>query len=277
MNHANNKRITMALFAALLSAPVLAQGLQIHEENYFLPAYHESKVNQDRFAPMNPNGHEAKSTLIQFQLSLKYQLLSLNWNPLAQALNPQALNQQVHEQQPQDGIYVAYTQRSNWEAYDDSAYFRDHQYNPEIFYRIHGKPWQLTFGFEHDSNGAGGTEEVSWNRLYIDAKWQQPWGFIRFRPWMRVGDLPYNPNISDFLGYGEMEIQWQPTAQQSLQFQVANFFTDDWNKGFYRISWNFPLVQELRGYIKAETGYGLTISNYNFRDSAIGLGFAFGL
>lgn len=138
MNHANNKRITMALFAALLSAPVLAQGLQIHEENYFLPAYHESKVNQDRFAPMNPNGHEAKSTLIQFQLSLKYQLLSLNWNPLAQALNPQALNQQVHEQQPQDGIYVAYTQRSNWEAYDDSAYFRDHQYNPEIFYRIHG-------------------------------------------------------------------------------------------------------------------------------------------
>ncbi|MDK2649158.1 phospholipase A, partial [Vibrio vulnificus] len=95
----------LGLFTAFLStvtADVYAEEKRFsaHEDNYLLPFYTESKVNQARFAPTNPNGHDAKDVLVQFQLSMKYKLLVFG----------------------DDGLFVAYTQRSNWEAYDDSAY-----------------------------------------------------------------------------------------------------------------------------------------------------------
>lgn len=224
-----------------------------HRDNYILPFYHESKVNQRRYEPLNPNGHAAKDTFVQFQLSVKYKLLA--WDD--------------------HGVFIGYTQRSNWEAYDDSAYFRDDQYNPELFYRLNHDAWQLSFGFEHQSNGAGGDYEVSWNRAYVDAKWRFEQGFLRIKPWVDIGNNDYNPDIVDFLGYGEMELGWQPLDSHEVKLTVANLLTKDWQKGAYRVSWSFPLYQGLNGYLKAETGYGLTISNYNFDESALGAGFAF--
>ena len=79
----------------------------------------------------------------------------------------------------------------------------------------------------------------------------------------------------DFLGYGELEAAWISENDHKLKLTVSNLFTEGWEKGFYRASWNFPVYQGLRGYMKAETGYGLTISNYNFDESAFGVGFAF--
>lgn len=246
-----------AVVSIFLTLPQFAQSEEIrfsaHRDNYLLPFYHESKVNQHRYEPLNPNGHAAKDTFVQFQLSVKYQLLT--WD--------------------EHGLFIAYTQRSNWEAYDDSAYFRDDQYNPEIFYQWNFEPWQISLGFEHQSNGAGGSYEVSWNRAYLDATWNFDSVFIRFKPWLNVGNLNYNPDITDYLGYGELEFGWQPVAEQELTLTVANVLTEDWQRGFYRLSWSFPLYQGLYGYMKAETGYGLTISNYNFDESALGAGLAF--
>ncbi|AUI86408.1 phospholipase [Vibrio azureus] len=224
-----------------------------HHDNYLLPAYWESDVNQNRFKPLNPNGHAAKDLFVQFQLSMKYKLLSSGPH----------------------GLFVAYTQRSNWEAYDDSAYFRDNQYNPEIFYRWDNLRWQWSFGFEHQSNGAGGQVEVSWNRLYMDVQWQLRSGFIRFKPWIDVGDNKYNPDIVDFLGHGEIQLGWRPDSNSIIKLTAGNILTKDWQNGFYRMSWDFPVYQGLRGYMKVETGYGLTISNYNFDETAAGIGFAF--
>ncbi|RJX75113.1 phospholipase [Vibrio sinensis] len=245
-----------AVFMSLITAPVALADespLSAHKDNYLLPFYQESKVNQSRYEPLNPNGHAAKDTFVQFQISIKYQLLTFD----------------------EDGLFIAYTQRSNWEAYDDSAYFRDDQYNPEIFYRVNFEPWQLSLGFEHQSNGAGGSDEVSWNRTYLDAKWAFDSGFIRFKPWLDVGNLKYNPDITDYLGYGELEFGWLPVGEHELTLTLANLFSKDWERGFYRLSWSFPLYQGLHAYMKAETGYGLTISNYDFDESAYGVGLAF--
>ncbi len=64
-----------------------ADNLSAFEDNYFLPYYHESRVNQSRFMPLNPNGEPAKDTFIQFQFSAKYRLLAFD----------------------SDGLYIAYT------------------------------------------------------------------------------------------------------------------------------------------------------------------------
>ncbi|WP_325894299.1 phospholipase A [Grimontia sp. NTOU-MAR1] len=230
-----------------------AEGLSAHKDNYLLPFYKERHVNQERFEPLNPNDTEAKDTFVQFQFSVKYRLLEVR----------------------EDGLYLAYTQRSNWEAYDTSAYFRDSAYNPELFYRLNLESWQVDIGAEHESNGAGGDNEVSWNRVYIDARRYWDWGYVSFKPWLRVGDVAYNPDISDYLGYGRLEVIWQPADSQDIKLTISNLFADDLDYLYYGISWNFPIYQGLRGYMKAETGYGLTISNYNFDDTAYGLGVAF--
>ncbi|EOD79613.1 Phospholipase A1 precursor [Grimontia indica] len=235
------------------SAVAAVEGLSAHKDNYFLPFYKERRVNQQRFEPLNPNGTEAKDTFIQFQFSAKYQMIEIG----------------------DDGLYLAYTQRSNWEAYDSSAYFRDSNYNPELFYRLHIENWQIDLGAEHESNGAGGDNEVSWNRIYVDARHDWEWGYISFKPWIRVGNVTYNPDIADFLGYSRLELGWQPTELQEIKLQVSNLFADEFDHLYYGVSWNFPIYQGLRGYVKAETGYGLTISNYNFDESAYGAGVAF--
>ncbi|MEZ8025719.1 phospholipase [Enterovibrio norvegicus] len=255
----------MALSASLVSLHAVAsiEDLTAHRDNYFLPFYKEQKVNQARFEALNPNDTPAKDTFIQFQISLKYRLLDLD--------------NEGDSGRGGDGLYVAYTQRSNWEAYDSSAYFRDSDYNPELFYRLTFENWQTSIGFEHQSNGAGGDIEVSWNRAYIDVQYDFEHGFVRFKPWARVGSVDYNPDIDEFLGYGEVELGWLPTQNNEIKLLARNVFTQDFERGYYNLSWNFPIYQGLRGYVKAETGYGLTISNYNFRDSAYGLGVAFDL
>ena len=248
--------IYTSIFGLLLSSHAMANHSRFsaHYDNYLLPAYWESNVNQRRFKPLNPNQHAAKALFVQFQLSMKYKLLEKEGH----------------------GLFVAYSQRSNWEAYDDSAYFRDNQYNPELFYRWDNRRWQLSLGLDHQSNGAGGDVEVSWNRIYMEAQLNLRSGFIGFKPWIVVGDNKYNPDIVDFLGHGELQFGWRPEDGNSIvKLTVGNLFTKDWQNGFYRMSWDFPVYQGLRGYMKVETGYGLTISNYNFDDTAVGLGLAF--
>ncbi|OEE57697.1 phospholipase [Enterovibrio norvegicus FF-162] len=249
--------VMSALIAPMILISPTAQASEnvfsAHRDNYLLPYYKESNVNQARFAPLNPNDSEAKDTFVQFQFSVKYRILRFE----------------------DDGLYMAYTQRSNWEAYDSSAYFRDSNYNPELFYQMSIDPWQFSLGAEHESNGAGGDNEVSWNRAYVDIKRNFDWGYIRFKPWFRFGSVSYNPNITDYLGYGETELGWRPTENQEVKVLFGNLFAKDLERGYYRLSWNVPIYQGLRGYMKVETGYGLTISNYNFKESAYGMGVAF--
>ena len=222
-----------------------------HKDSYFLPYYHETKVNQERFSPLNPNGTDAKDTFIQFQFSLKYPF----WGGQS------------------NGVFLAYTQRSNWEAYDKSAYFRDNDFNPEVFYTVtFWDSLNLAVGAEHQSNGAGGANEVSWNRGYVNAKYQWDKGYIRVKPWVRFSDsTDYNPKIEDYLGKVEAELLYKVTEDSTLRFLVRNPF----KKEYYEASLMFPIYAGIKGYVKYESGYGSTISNYNFSSNSYGIGLTF--
>ncbi|WP_305463554.1 phospholipase A [Photobacterium leiognathi] len=45
--------------------------------------------------------------------------------------------------------------------------------------------------------------------------------------------------------------------------------------GYERITWSFPIYKRLRGYMMLESGYGISISDYNHYDNAGGIGFSF--
>ena len=128
-----------------------------------------------------------------------------------------------------DYLSVAYTQQVWWQAYDDSAPFREINYTPEIFFTI-PSPYDVDakkhlkavqFGYRYQSNGQEGYRSRSWNRLFIASLWQWDNLFLKAQAWYRIpedrkdesfcdGTNPDasggdNPNIENYLGYGDME------------------------------------------------------------------------
>lgn len=84
-------------------------------------------------------GDNKMNTLVQF--SFKYELLR------------------------NSNFYLGYTQYSVWEIWKESSPFRDHNFNPELFYRLPSLEKYLFFldvGYEHKSNGreSGGADRT---------------------------------------------------------------------------------------------------------------------
>lgn len=236
--------------------------LSRYRDNYILPAYVENRPDQSYFAPQNPNGGNIKKTNFQFQFSFKYGLFENIFTD-------------------SDRFYFSYTQKSTWQAYDKSAYFRDTQYQPELFIRFkHRLPifdwsWSQTqLGLEHQSNGKGGIYERSWNRIYTDFQLKHNAFSINFRPSVRVhldSNADYNPDIENYLGYGTIKLSWRTTPHK-LSLTLRNQIESGFSRGYGELTWQFPIYKKLCGFIKLESGYGLTISEYNHYNNAIGIG-----
>lgn len=236
--------------------------LSRYQDNYVLPYYFTDKPNQAYFAPQNPNGGNINKTNVQFQFSLKYKLLT----------NIFTYN---------DGLYFGYTQKSNWQAYDKSAYFRDTDYQPDVFWVFirNKNVWgwtldQMQIGLVHQSNGKGGIYERSWNRAFLNVNFSKNTFNVSFKPWLRLhvpDSRNYNSDISDYMGYGRININWQQ-GQQKVTLTLRNLMESDFSKGYQALSWRFPLYKKLNAYLKLESGYGLTVSNYNHYNNAFGIG-----
>ncbi|MCF1428060.1 MAG: phospholipase A [Shewanella sp.] len=238
--------------------------LSAYDDNYLLPWYYTTQPNQQYYAPQNPNGGEISKTNFQFQISLKYGLLA---NVFTQ----------------NDGLYFAYSQIANWQAYDTSAFFRDTQYQPDLFWVFqHGDnslDWQwrhTSIGFMHQSNGKGGKYERAWNRFYLDLQFGGDDLRVNVRPWIRstiLNSHDYNPNIEDFMGYGDIQLAWT-SGNHQIKLTLRNQLESSFSAGYEELSWQFPIYKQMHGYLKLQSGYGLTISDYNHYDNAVGIGIA---
>ena len=120
--------------------------LRPYHPNYIMPYYYTQSPDQE-FDNINPSGTPIKRNEFKFQLSIQVPVFH-------------------HIFFPGDGFSFAYTQMSYWQAYSQSAYFRETNYEPELFYyvpdikRFHGiKLERLQMGFYHQSNGRGGENE----------------------------------------------------------------------------------------------------------------------
>ena len=97
-------------------------------------------------------------------------------------------------------ILFTYSQRSVWDIYQESCPFRETAYNPGVW-----AAWQvrknvrLLFGFEHESNGLGGSDSRSFN-YFSAACIYEPYEHWRFgvRLWYGYYD---RENISSYYRY----------------------------------------------------------------------------
>jgi phospholipase A1 len=185
--------------------------------------------------------------------------------------------------------WLGYTQQSNWQALNAprSRPFRESDYQPEAMFVVQpdrdlggGFRWQLlNVGLVHQSNGLSDPASRSWNRVYAQFGVEHPdvaGGRLALlvRPWVRLherADKDDNPDITDYVGHGDVAIVWRRGEQQLTLGGRLNART---GKGALQLEWSAPATGPFRYYVQAFTGYGESLIDYNFRQTVIGAGFA---
>jgi phospholipase A1 len=223
--------------------------LKTYQENYLLPfSYrYDSKIITNGI-------HESKDLETEFQVSIRYDIKS----------NIFGLGE----------IYsFGYTQRSWWQVYADSAFFRESNYQPEFFVKI---PTYKTFlkkspikGFKiatiHQSNGRGGEYERSWNRLSFSTFIQYKNMIAELELWNRLPDnIDYNPELLDYLGQGRIKLML-PYNQHLFKLNLSS--NPSTHKSAIEFIYSHPLPvreeNDLFFFLKTFNGYGESLIDYN--------------
>lgn len=183
--------------------------------------------------------------------------------------------------------FFAYTQTSWWQTMEDSAPFRENNYQPEMFVlfpmsKYHKNFDALIFGINHQSNGQSGKLSRSWNRIYTRFVFHKDKIIFNARLWYRIPERKKrypndtkgddNPDILDYLGYGDLRIGY-PYKDNLLTSKIRyNPWT---NKGAIEIGYSAPLKNNIFLYCQYFYGYGESLIDYNRKVNKIGIGFEY--
>jgi len=185
-------------------------------------------------------------------------------------------------------MWGAYTQQSNWQAFNirNSSPFRETVYEPELIATLgtgHVSGLKLiNLGWVHQSNGRSLPESRGWYRIYLLGGWE--WNdttSIMVRGWQRIPENSLkddNPDISDYLGRGDLVIRWEPKDKsQAIAMLLRNNLSWMHNRGYEQIDWATPVRfgDAARMHIQMTSGFGESLTDYNHRQNTIGLGFSF--
>ena len=247
-----------------------------YRPNYVLPLHVTSRINRSPGSPTQATVSlpDYRREEAKFQLSLRTKLAQ-------DVLLPGA------------DVWVAFTQQALWQIWNgkDSKPFRNSDYEPEAIYMIptgtslrelpFGWQWRYTqLGLAHQSNGQSDPLSRSWNRVYVAAGFERgDWSLTtRFTQRLKEPvETDNNPDLVDFRGRGEVQANWvngRHTASLTYRSTLRNV-----KYGAVQFEWTYPVFRDqpngLRWYLQAFRGYGETLTDYNFRQTSLGLGVTF--
>ena len=243
--------------------------LTAYNPNYILPASYRTNGN---YSNRTHSAHDPKAIETEFQFSIRVDYASRLFG--------------------QDLTYsLAYTQKSYWQTYVDRAYFRESNYNPELFVEVptydlmdsvHVKRLGLYIG--HQSNGRGqlqtdsnfttGEIERSWNYVAGSVLFQTGSLFTEFKGWYRISDsLDYNPNLIDYIGYGYVKFKYfydKHLVTLKLRHGLKTSY------GSVEASYSYPIWarDDMYYYVKYFSGYEESLIDYDNYINKISIGFA---
>ena len=174
-------------------------------------------------------------------------------------------------------ISFAYTQNSWWQITQDSAPFRESNYRPELYVSA-PVPFadELKIGAMHESNGKGGEESRSWNRLYAQSTWSADGFSITPRVWYAFWLDRTNEDIADYMGYGDLRASYTFGKQRLSALWRNNLHFDGSNRGAIELNYSFPIFNSgFYGYLRYFNGYGESLADYKRSVNKIGIGLSF--
>ena len=240
-----------------------------YRPTYVLPVFYTFDPNLDPSTPSQETesftSNDIRNTELKFQLSLKTKVAEDLFDTSAD-------------------LWFGYTQESHWQVYneDNSRPFRATDYQPEIFLTqpvtadlpFGGRLRMLGAGAIHHSNGQDDPLSRSWNRAYLMAGAE--WGKLSIVPrlWARVNSESSssedNPDIEDYMGYGDIKFLYDLPDQQSLSGTLR--YNPSTNKGAAQVDYIYPLSENVNGFVQVFQGYGESIIDYNHENTSIGFG-----
>ena len=232
-----------------------------HRPNYILPVVYNWVMNT---APYGPEGDKLQPVEVKFQISFKADISDNLFGD-------------------NGTLYFAYTQISQWQAYnsDNSSPFRETNYEPEAFLSFKTdvpvfalRNRVLNFGIVHQSNGRGEPLSRSWNRIYAEFLLDRRRFAMSIKPWYRFREpteTDNNPDIGRFMGPGELRMFYEWKKYVAALMVRNNFRLHD-QKGAEQLEFSFPLVGRVKGYVQYFYGYGDTLIDYNARTNCLGIG-----
>ncbi|MEX2475326.1 phospholipase A [Marinobacter sp.] len=181
-------------------------------------------------------------------------------------------------------MWFGYTQKSFWQVYntDDSAPFRETNYEPELFLRYQadydigpGTLSGVTLGFTHQSNGQSEPRSRSWNRIKASAGYSYDRWLFMVQPWYRLpeGDSKDdNPDIERYLGHADYLAVYKLSEDRTFSLNLRNNLRSEDNKTSVEFGYSFPMGDTLRGFFQYYNGYGESLVDYNERIQRVGIG-----
>ncbi|MEC7378268.1 MAG: phospholipase A [Pseudomonadota bacterium] len=180
-------------------------------------------------------------------------------------------------------LWFGYTQTSFWQVYnqDDSAPFRETNYEPEIFLRYQadwdvgpGRFNGLTVGFNHQSNGQSEPRSRSWNRVVGTAAYSYGRWLFMVQPWYRIPENSSDDNadIDRYLGYANYHAVYKLTEDRTFSLKLMNNLRSDDNKTSVEFGYSFPMGDTVKGFFQYYNGYGESLIDYNHRIQRFGIG-----
>jgi len=179
-------------------------------------------------------------------------------------------------------LWFGYTQQSFWQVYnrEDSAPFRETNYEPEIFVRYHAD-WNIgggtvngfTLGFNHQSNGQPEPRSRSWNRIMGTAAYSHGrWLFV-VQPWYRIPEDKNDDNadIEAYLGHANYQVVYTLTEDRTFSLRLMNNLRST-NRTSVEFGYSFPMGDTIKGFFQYYNGYGESLIDYNHRIERFGVG-----
>lgn len=245
-----------------------------YQPNFVLPLHFTDRINR---APQSPTQAVMPQPAYQreeakFQLSLRTKLVQGLFG---------------------GDVWGAFTQQAMWQIYNgtDSKPFRNTDYQPELIYVVpspaslrklpFGWQWRMMqFGLAHQSNGQSDPLSRSWNRVYAGAGFERGDWMFTARYNQRLNEniaTDNNPDLVSYRGRGEFQLSWAHglhTASLLYRTSLRNV-----SYGAVQAEWTYPIFKDqpngLRWFVQGFSGYGETLTDYNFRQTSLGVGVTF--
>lgn len=227
--------------------------ISLYEPNYLLPFYYTFSPDNAVYEGTTPDNQQIQSAEMKFQISLLI--------PLVYIYND-------HYR-----FNLSYTQLSYWQFYaPQSQYFRETDYEPAFFMETDlANNITGNIGLVHESNGKGGDLERSWNRAYLQGTYDNETILARLKIWDIIfrssSSNLHNPDIGNYLGYGELQLGYQFENKNTLTLMARSI-----KHPTFELNWSFPIYGVLNGYIQYFSGYGQSLIEYNHHTNSIGAG-----
>ncbi|ARU04806.1 hypothetical protein CCO03_09050 [Comamonas serinivorans] len=193
-----------------------------------------------------------------------------------------------------DSLWFGYTQQSNWQVFNGelSRPFRTTDHEPEVMYiyplnRALPGGWNWRFagiGLVHQSNGQSLPLSRSWNRAYLITGLELNRQFtLQAKVWKRFNegaDKDDNPDISNYVGRGELTAAWHVNEANTLSTTLRSSFGRT-TRGSAKLEWFRTIGRNLAGgpgslrfHTAVFTGYGDSLIDYNRKRTVLTVGFS---